>query len=103
MHPFLRYAYASLSTVSRLSILVESIFSTFHIPMVAWYDAPMKAKDHDPLAGVSERECDIMQRLLNMPPEHQKAAPKPTSVKGEAQRRRRAQERQQPTVANDGG
>jgi hypothetical protein len=57
----------------------------------------------DPLAGVSEQEREVMSRLLRMPPERQKAAPKPTSAKGEAQRRRRAQERQQPTGANGGG
>jgi len=57
----------------------------------------MKTKDPDPLAGVSEQERKIMSRLLRMPPEHQKAASKPATTKGEAQRRRRAQERQQPT------
>jgi len=55
----------------------------------------MKPNDHDPLAGVSEQEREIMSRLLRMPPERQKAAPKPTSPKGEAQRRRRAQERRE--------
>jgi hypothetical protein len=63
----------------------------------------MKAQNHDPLTGVSEQEQEIMSRLLRMPPEYQKVAPKPATAKGEAQRRRRAQERQQPTGASDGG
>jgi hypothetical protein len=63
----------------------------------------MKPENHDPLAGVSDSEREIMRRLLNMPPEPQKAAPKPATAKGEAQRRRRVQERQQPTEANGGG
>jgi hypothetical protein len=62
-----------------------------------------RENSNDPLTGVSEQEREIMSRLLNMPPERQKAAPKPASAKGEAQRRRRAQERQHPTGANDGG
>jgi len=53
------------------------------------------AKSRDPLDGISDREREIMSRMLRMPPEEQKASPKPTSSKGEAQRRRRAQERQQ--------
>jgi hypothetical protein len=56
----------------------------------------------DPLAGVSEREREIMARLLSMPPERQKAAAKPATPKGEAQRRRREKERRQPTVAIGG-
>jgi hypothetical protein len=57
---------------------------------------------HDPLAGVSERERAIVAALLRMPPERQKAAAKPATVKGEAQRRRREKERHQPTVAIGG-
>jgi hypothetical protein len=60
-------------------------------------------ENNDPLVGISEQEREIMSRLLRMPPEQQKAAPKPATAKGEAQRRRRAQERQQPTVANGDG
>jgi hypothetical protein len=45
---------------------------------------PADVIGNDPLTGVSEREREIMSRLLRMPPEHQKAAPKPTSAKGEA-------------------
>ena len=66
------------------------------------YDVSMRS-DTDPLAGLSEQEREIMSRLLRLPPERQKAAPKPTTAKGEAQRRRRAQERQQPTGANGDG
>jgi hypothetical protein len=57
----------------------------------------MDPENRDPLAGVSEEEREIMSRLLRTPPEPQKAASKPATAKGEAQRRRRAQERQQPT------
>ena len=56
----------------------------------------MKPDAPNPLAGVSEQEREIMSRLLRMPPEPQKAAHKPASAKGEAQRRRRAKERQEP-------
>ena len=45
----------------------------------------MEPEKVDPLAGVSEQERQIMSRLLRMPPERQKAATKPTSIKGEAQ------------------
>jgi hypothetical protein len=56
----------------------------------------------DPLASISEREREIMARLLRMPPERQKATAKPTTPQGDAQRRRREKERQQPTVAIGG-
>ena len=42
-----------------------------------------------------------MRRLLRMRPEQQKSASKPTTPKGEAQRRRREKERQQ-AQAGDG-
>lgn len=35
----------------------------------------------------------IMAAMVRMPPEPHKTAPKPTTPKGEAQRRRRAEER----------
>jgi len=43
-----------------------------------------------------------MATLLRMRPERQKAAAKPATVQGEAQRRRREKERQRPTVAIGG-
>jgi hypothetical protein len=43
-----------------------------------------------------------MVNLLRLPPEQQKAAPKPITPKGEAQRRRRAQERRRTTEATFG-
>lgn len=57
------------------------------------------ADRHDSLAGISDREREIMRHLLRMAPERQKAAAKPATVKGEAQRRRREKERRHPTVA----
>jgi hypothetical protein len=36
----------------------------------------------------------IMSAMVRMPPEHHKAATKPKTTKGEAQRRRRGNERQ---------
>jgi hypothetical protein len=64
---------------------------------------PKQPKSKNALDGISDDEREIMSRLLRMPPERQKAAPKPATAKGDAQRRRRAQERQHPTVTNDGG
>ena len=57
----------------------------------------------NPLYGLSERDREIMARLLRMKPEQQNAALKPATPKGQAQRRRREKERQHPTLANDGG
>lgn len=56
---------------------------------------------HDPLAGISERERQIMLRLLRTPREQQKDAPKPMSGQGIAQRRRREKERERNAVARD--
>jgi hypothetical protein len=53
----------------------------------------------DALEGISEREQEIMLRLLRTPRQQQKDAPKPMSVQGIAQRRRREKERQRPTSA----
>jgi hypothetical protein len=53
----------------------------------------------DALHGISERERDIMSRLLRMPRQQQKDAPKPMSGQGIAQRRRREKERQRATSA----
>jgi len=50
-------------------------------------------KISDPLAGISEREREILLRLLRTPRQQQKDAPKPMSVQGIAQRRRREKER----------
>jgi hypothetical protein len=63
----------------------------------------MNAENRDPRAGISGREQEIMSRLLRMRPEQQKAAPKPTNARAEAQRRRRENERPPPTVASGGG
>jgi hypothetical protein len=48
--------------------------------------------DNEGLAGISERERSIMGRLLRMPRQQQKDAPKPMSGQGVAQRRRRERE-----------
>jgi hypothetical protein len=45
-----------------------------------------------------ERAVDA---VVKAPPQPHSTAPKPTSTKGEAQRRRRAQERQQPAERHD--
>lgn len=49
---------------------------------------------NEPLRGMSEREQEIMRRLLRMPHWEQKDAPKPLSKRGEAQRQRRQIERE---------
>jgi len=54
----------------------------------------MKDRTDDPLRGISETEQAIMERLLQMPPEQHKAAPKPTGSKAIGQRRRRERERE---------
>jgi hypothetical protein len=54
----------------------------------------MTKRASDPLRGVTGTERAIMGRLLRQPPERQKAAPKPTGSRAEAQRRRRQRERQ---------
>jgi hypothetical protein len=56
-----------------------------------------------PLEGISERERRTMLALLRMPREQQKAAPKAATPQGEAQRRRRENERQRLTVASGDG
>jgi hypothetical protein len=55
--------------------------------------------ERDPLAGTSDREREIMLRLLRTPRQQQKDSPKPMSIQGIAQRRRRDKERQGPTSA----
>lgn len=52
--------------------------------------------------GISTHEAEIMTRLLRMQPEPQKAASKPATAKGAAQRRRREKERQTPTAPTYG-
>ena len=47
-----------------------------------------------PLAGVSEDEWRIMERLLRMPPEPHRDSPRPSGTRAEAQRRRRQRERE---------
>jgi hypothetical protein len=56
----------------------------------------------NPLAGVSDEERRIMERLLRMRPEPHKDTPKPTGARADAQRRRREKERQQPSEASRG-
>ena len=48
----------------------------------------------DALSGLSKRDREVMARLLHMPPEEHKAAPKAASARGEGQRRRRRNERE---------
>lgn len=55
------------------------------------------------LEGITEVERSIMGALLRMPHEAQKTSPKPSTTKGEAQRRRREIERQPPPVASGDG
>jgi hypothetical protein len=57
----------------------------------------------DPLAGISEREQEIILRLLRTPRQQQKDAPKPMSGQGIGQRRRREKERRQRTIEATGG
>jgi hypothetical protein len=58
------------------------------------------SKAKDALAGLSAEEQRIMQRLLQTPPEPYKAAPKPATPQGEAQRRRREKERKHTSEAS---
>jgi hypothetical protein len=53
-----------------------------------------------PLTNLPQRDMEIMARLLRMSPEPQKDAPKPATVKGEAQRRRREKERKHSNEAS---
>jgi hypothetical protein len=55
----------------------------------------------NPLAGVSDEEQRIMERLLRMHPEPHKDAPKPTGTRADAQRRRREREHTQPSDASE--
>jgi hypothetical protein len=69
------------------------------------YGSAMDGHDSNgPLAGVSEEERRIMERLLRMRPEPHKAAPKPAGAQADAQRRRREKERegQHPSEASGG-
>ena len=59
-------------------------------------DQPTKT----PLSGLSLEAQRVMERLLRMPSEQQKAAPKPTTRQAEAQRRRRQRERVATSEAN---
>jgi hypothetical protein len=53
----------------------------------------MENQPEDPLRGLTAEDQRIMNRLLRMPPEQQKVAPKPTGNRAEAQRRRREREK----------
>jgi hypothetical protein len=62
----------------------------------------MGGSDHrNPLAGISSEEHEIMQRLLRMKPEPQRAKAKPETIKGAAQRLRRERERLEANAASD--
>jgi len=52
--------------------------------------------------GLTGIEKQVMRRLLRMKPEQQKAAPKPTGARAEAQRRRREKERRHPVMPSCG-
>jgi hypothetical protein len=54
----------------------------------------MTDQPDDPLRDISDTERRIMGRLLGMPVEQKKDAPKPDSARAEAQRRRREREKQ---------
>jgi hypothetical protein len=56
----------------------------------------MSEKPHDDIA------TKIMAVMVRLPPEPHKAASKPMTAKGEAQRRRREKERHRPTGATCG-
>jgi hypothetical protein len=60
-------------------------------------------KDTSALDGLSTHERDIMSRLLRMAPEPQKDSPKSATAKGEAQRRRRENERRRLNAASNAG
>jgi hypothetical protein len=62
----------------------------------------MTTRTSDPLRGVSESERQIMSRLLRMPPEQHKAATKPATRQGEAQRQRRRREKEAAATASHG-
>lgn len=47
----------------------------------------------NPLTGLAHKERAVMGSLLRMSPEPHKDAPKPSSTKADAQRRRRDRER----------
>ena len=53
------------------------------------------------LDGLSRREINIMSRLLGRLSELQKELPKPATAKGEAQRRRRENERRRLSMTSD--
>ncbi len=54
----------------------------------------------NPLAGVSDEERGIMERLLRAPPEPHKAAIRPQGAQAHAQRRRREKEREHASGAS---
>ena len=60
----------------------------------------MTDRTNDPLRGISGADQQIMGRLLHMPPEQKKAAPKPNSGRAEAQRRRRQKEKEAAATAS---
>jgi hypothetical protein len=62
----------------------------------------MADRDSDPLRGLSDEDRRVMERLLRAPPEQQKAVPKPTGERAEAQRRRRQKEREAASEASRG-
>jgi hypothetical protein len=61
----------------------------------------MIEKSPKALIGLSRKELVIMGNLLSMPPEQHKDMAKPTSAKGEGQRRRRQRERMLSDASRD--
>jgi hypothetical protein len=55
----------------------------------------------DSMVGISDNERGVMERLLRMPREQQKAAPKPNSPQAAAQRRRRQKEKEAAAMASN--
>jgi hypothetical protein len=61
----------------------------------------MIEKSPKALIGLSTKELAIMGNLLHMPPEQHKDMAKPTSARGEGQRRRRQRERMSGDACRD--
>jgi hypothetical protein len=62
----------------------------------------MTDRPDDRLRGLTEAERQIMNSLLRQPPEEHKAAPKPSSPQGLAQRQRRQKEKEAAAMASRG-
>jgi hypothetical protein len=53
------------------------------------------------LTGLTKLDREVMASLLCLPPEEHKAALKPATPKGEGQRRRRQEEREQQSITKN--